>query len=332
MQSFVEKFQISTPKWVLSPQARARIMKDSHPTSNAKKNIKNTFFSTNFPAITTSSDKIVLGTNVFTQKKNLDFIKYRLNLQNKYDKEQNKKRENTQYFKGFELSLRNSLSENEKFAFKNRTTSSKFKFFEEFKEKMTTDDIEFEKKIEYNEKIYEENMKQKKNVIETLQVFEDDPTFSNSLALYKFEYYQKKGFKNNEFNLAAENNEFSMNEFSVSRQMKNFNSEAEIFRNKISSFINKREKIDHLNKISQRVEKKSIEKKITISPLSPKKESSRKIKRKYMKQTSNKNFFFWLDLNKVQRILLKMKNFFSKLIQLKLKLHEVSFFSKKLEN
>ena len=327
MQNLIEKYRISTPKWVLSPQARARIITDPHPTSNAKNNIKDPLFNINLPAIT-SSDKIVLGTNAFTQKKNLDFIKYRLNLQDKYNKEQKKKRQNPRNFKGFELSLRNSLSEKDKFSFTNRTTSSKFKFFEEFKAKMTTDDIEFEKKIEYDEKIYEENMKQKKNVIETLQGFEEDPTFTNSLAMYKFEYYKKKGFKNNEFNLSAENDEVLMDEFSVSKQLKNFKSEAEIFRQKISGFNNKREKIDHLKKISQKVEK-SIEKKMTISPLLPRKEGSRKIKRKYTKQTSNKNFMFWLDLNKVQRIMFKMKNFFAKLIQLKLKLQEVSFFFKK---
>lgn len=335
-----ETIQKFTPKWILASSI--------FQTKGLKypRNKKNT---TSFPEITSNSktttdlfpetlmnsnknspynpEKIVLGTNIFTQTKSLAFMQYRNNLGS--ENEQLKKRESSKKFK-FLLSLRNQVSQNDKLTFTSKTTHSKFKFFDEFKVQMTAEDIEFEKKIDYDEKIYEENMKERKNVIETIQNFEDDVELTNALANYKYEFYKRKGFKTNNFNLSEDKNDYSLEEFSVIRQIRNTRGEAEIFRKKINDNLVKKQNYDIHNKVRDNLEiairNSTIS--LTISPkMSPTLSPSRRkeLKRKYTKQASNKNFMFWLDLNKSQRILLKMKNFFAKIIKLKISLREVYF-------
>ena len=325
----------SAPKWILtSSNAKHRNLKETKNNFLSKENplftenLKTSYY--NFPDL---PDKIILGTNPFTQSKTFTFMKYRHKIKNDYDKERRKELEKNQKFKEFNLSMRNSVCQKDKITFTNRTTGAKFRFFEEFKEKMTIDDIEFEKKIEYDEKIYEENMREKKNIIETLHHFEEDPELANALADYKYEFYKRKGFKTNNFNLSVDKDEFSLDEFSVYRQINNTRNEADGFRKKISYSKNKKKiEIDNFEhyqkKISMKLEN-AIERKNEKSPTFnfPNSASiatpNKKIKRKYTKQASNKNFMFWLDLNKSQRILLKMKNFLGKLCKLKIPLTEV---------
>ena len=278
-----------------------------------------------FLALPRISDKVVLGTNSFTETKSMAFLKYHHQIKYDYEKKQRKKSEEAKLLK-FDLFPRVSLVDKQNFT--SKTTNAKSKLFDEFKEQMTSDDIEFEKKIEYDEKVYEENMREKRNLVENLQNFDENPKLLSILSQYKYEFYKKKGFKTNNFNLAADNDEFSLEEFSVLKQMTQ-KGEADHVRKKLTLNSTKFDRDSdgyekYQRKLTERFDKMKRSEKGSPSFVEGfNSQGKKKSRKKLTKQISNKNFMFWLDLNKSQRILLKMKNFLGKLIRLKIPILEV---------
>ena len=319
------QFQGSKPQFFTSRNPpKSDFFRNS--TKNTLKNITKTeeyAYNDTLPAL--PPQKVVIGTNAFTKTKTMAFLKYKQQLEEEFMKEEKKKRENKQQAK-FLISLK--VSESEKANFTKKTTIAKSRFFDEFKEQMTFDDLEFERKIEYDEKVYEENMKEKKNLIESLQGFDENPQLVSSLANYKYEYYKKKGFKTSSFNLATEKDEYSLEEFSVWRQL-NQKGQAEKFRRNL--IVSTRDRMNnevdnyerYQRKLTERLERLKHSESPTFSPTTMGESTKRKLRKKLTKQATNKNFMFWLDLNKPQRLLLKMKNFLAKLVKLNIPLHEV---------
>lgn len=337
---FATRPRKNSPKWILSSTRNSQFRGSNPQFFTSKSSQKPDFFKNStkntLKHITKTEEnsykdtlptlppqKVVLGTNAFTKTKTMAFLKYRQQLEEEFLKEERKKRENKQQAK-FLINLK--VSESEKANFTKKTTIAKSRFFDEFKEQMTFDDIEFERRIEYDEKVYEENMKEKKNLIESLQGFDENPQLMTSLANYKYEYYKKKGFKTSSFNLATEKDEYSLEEFSVWRQL-NQKGQADKFRRSLVVSTRMNNEADNYEKyqkrLTERLERLKHSESPTFSPTTMGESTKRKLKKKLTKQATNKNFMFWLDLNKPQRLLLKMKNFLAKLVKLNIPLHDV---------
>lgn len=274
-------------------------------------------------------DKIILGTNAFTKTKSLDFIKYRQQLLEEANKQKKKKKE---YERSLNSDLLQLVSPKDKTVFSNSIKNTKSHILNDFRKQITCEDLEFEKRIDYDEKIYEKNMREAKNALQTYHDFDTNPELSKSLAFYQFEFYKNKGFKINNFNLSIDKDDYNLDEFSVARELRTkkhkdfFIKQKNIYSNGDNEF----EKFDHFNrKITQKIDtfvekKKNFVNSPTFSMTSStlKKVKSRK---RFFKQSSNKNFMFWLDLNKSQRLLMKMKEFLKKLTKLKIPLCEVKY-------
>lgn len=270
-------------------------------------------------------EKIVIGTNILTPGKKLDFIKYRRKLLEEFAKRQIKK-------KVTPLVKIRFVSPIDKQTFSSKIKTSYNKVLDEFRTQRTVDEIEFEKRMDYDERTYEKNMRESKNTLQQLHEFESNPDLSRSLAFYHYEFYKNRGFKTNNFNLSVDRDEFSLAEFSVAREMRmktssNSQRKKPLFLKDLKHDKENDDLENYQRKISEKIEGAFEKKKSMVSPTissplrSPK--SPKKTKRTFIKKNTNKMFFFWMDLNKGQRIVLKMKNFLSKLIKLKISLKDV---------
>lgn len=313
------------PKWIIISslnKSKKHLETKNFPQINNKKLLEtnakteNEFF----------WDKIVLGTNTFTKTKSLDFKKYRQQLLEELHKQKKKKKEHEHSLHADLLQL---VSPKDKTIFSNSIKNTKSHVLNDFRKQITCEDMEFEKRIDYDEKIYEKNMREAKNTLQTYHDFDTNPELSKSLAMYQFEFYKNKGFKINNFNLSVDKDDYTLEEFSVARELRSKNPKKLFIKQKNNkSDENELEKFDHFNrKITQKIDtfvekRKNLANSPTFAIDSPslKKGISRK---RFLKQSSNKNFMFWLDLNKSQRLIMKMKDFLKKLMKLKISLSEV---------